>query len=230
MIKRAIKKAFRAMLPQRHDADGRPYYTREGGANAGLQSYYVENKAAIHRGHVPDRYRRIAGLVPGQRIIEFGSADGTQSLVLALAKDAVCGVELMDLQFEEAERLKSAWLALGRRVENCAFLQASILESTLLLNGYDTVLMSRVLYHLRSDIDGLMGDIAASDVKHVVLVGCPSRTERWRKLGETGDSMGKFAYYATPEGMSAILEKHGFKITTSLAGQDGNDPVVVGAR
>jgi protein-L-isoaspartate O-methyltransferase len=49
---------------------------------------------------VPERYLRIAKLVPGERVLEIGSADGAQSLILARSKSLVCGVELMPMQYE----------------------------------------------------------------------------------------------------------------------------------
>jgi len=225
-IKRAVKK----FLPRRNKEAGVEYYAQEKGLNPGLQTYYVQNIEAIHQGIVPDRYERIAALTPGRRVVEFGAADGTQSLVLALQKERVCGVELMDLQFREAEQLKSDWLALGRNVENCSFVQRDIRDSADLLKDTDTVLMSRVLYHLRENAGAAMADIQASDVRHVVLVGCPRRTERWQKLGETGDAMGKYAYFATPEGMASVLRDYGFRVIKSLGCEGGNDPVVVGER
>lgn len=230
MIKRTIKRIVRIFSGRKNVPAGVAYYVREGGKNAGLQSYYAENVDDIRKGIVPERYTRIAALTPGRSIIELGAADGTQSLVLALEKDRVCGVELMDLQFREAEKLKSEWLSLGRNVENCSFIQRDIRESADLLKGNDTVLMSRVLYHLRESIGAAMADITASDIRYVVLVGCPRRTERWEKFGETGDAMGRYAFYATEAGMASVLREHGFKIISSLGCEDGNDPVVVGER
>lgn len=230
LFKRILNKIKKRVSRTVHDRDGVAYYTRSEGANAGLQTYYADNIVAIHSGVVPDRYKRIAALTPGDKVIEFGAADGTQSLVLALEKERVWGVELMDLQIREAEKLKADWLSHGFRVENCRFVQRDILEASDLLADNDTVVMSRVLYHLRGGISDVMDTIAKSAVRHVVLVGCPKRTERWRKHGETGDAMGKYAYYATLEGMSSVLREQGFTIVHAIGGDDGEDPVVVGSR
>lgn len=60
--------------------EGVEYYKpgTNGEMNAGLQSYCLENLEGIRKGNVPERYLRIARIVPGQAILEIGSADGTQ--------------------------------------------------------------------------------------------------------------------------------------------------------
>ena len=223
-----------AFVPRNRSAraEGVEYYASSpsGTKNAGFQKYYEENRREIVLGEVPVRYEEIARMTPGEHVMELGSADGTQCLVLAKRKARVVGVELMQMQYEEAENLKAAWAARGERTENCVYLNADISSVEDMFDGFDTILMSRVLYHLRGKADPLVKRISSSKVRYLVLVGCPERTRRWRSSGETGDAMGKYAYLATKEGMEEILTKNGFSIVNSEWSDENKDPVVVGEK
>lgn len=213
-----------------HHGGGKVFYNPNSKMNAGYQSYFRENEEQIRHGNVPERYKTIAKVTPGRTVIELGSADGTQCLVLALEKDSVCGIELMPMQHKTAVELKSIWIEQGFSLNTCDFVLGGVQEFKNLMHGYDTVLMSRLLYHLRSDIDVIMDAIKASEVTHIVLVGCPERTRRFRDGGHHGDSMGKYAYYATTEGMKEVLNASGFSITYSTSDEGPFDPIVVGGR
>lgn len=210
------------------DPDGVRYY--DPASEMSFQGYFEENREEIFKGNVPKRYLEIAELVPGRDILEIGSADGTQALVLALRKNTVHGLELMPKQHEISLELKKAWLGLGRDVGNCHFHNGDACSHTELFSAADTVLMSRVVYHLRDGIDPLFRRIEDSGITNVVLVGCPLREKRWRESGETGDSMGRYAYFASLEGMRSLVEKHGFHVSLSIPSSEGGDPVVVASR
>lgn len=210
--------------------DGKQFYDPKQLKNAGFQTYFIENKYQIESGNVPDRYMLIANATLGSRVLELGSADGTQCLVLAREKDLVCGVELMELQYLTALELKQKWIANGVSMCRCEFFLGGIPEFKKKLPEYETVLMSRVLYHLRSEIYDVMDAISKSNVTHVVLVGCPDRSRRYKEGGLRGDAMGKYAKFASKEGMEEILEKYGFSISLSAPNDNGFDPIVVGHR
>ncbi|WP_050929918.1 class I SAM-dependent methyltransferase [Aestuariivita boseongensis] len=231
-----VKSKLRRWLlgaPQvQHDAEGFEFYKpgSRDERNAGFQSYYRENAADIWLGRVPDRYLKIAEMVPGTSVLEIGSADGTQALTLARDGKSVLGIELMPLQFQEAQKLRQHWLTQGFNVKSCEFVNGSIMDNLEALDKAETVLISRVLYHLRADIEPLFKRIVESPVRNVVLVGCPLREARWRAGGDTGDALGKYAYYAAQEGMEDILKKFSFTVTRSEASGNGNDPLVVAVR
>jgi SAM-dependent methyltransferase len=234
-LKRAqsfLKRALRKVLGKGGLPDGMQFYRpgRRGELNAGFQTYYRENADKITKGEVPARYLRIAKLVPGERVLEIGSADGTQSLVLARSKSLVCGVELMPMQFEEACELRKKWIKNGEDVERCEFRNEDVLTSTIDLDGFDTVLMSRVLYHFRDSADAVLEKIAQSKVNNIVLVGCPIRERNWREHGVSGDVMGKYASLASQEGMESVLHEHDFHIVSSFSSEKGDDPIVVASR
>ena len=226
------KKAQQSHKPQerrKFDPDGKKFY--DPNAEMTYQSYFDENKEAISRGEAPVRYHEIAEIVPGDRVLEIGSADGTQSLVLAEKKQAVHGLELMPQQFETSLELKDAWLALGKKVENCQFHKGDIGSNFELLADVDTVLASRVIYHLRAGIVPFFEKIEKSGhIKNLVLIGCPRREKKWSQFGETGDSMGRYAYYASLEGMIDVATKYGFEVVVSNPSSEDRDPVVVARR
>ena len=233
IIVRILRKVKRTLLPQkktRFAAGGNEYYSPGKSKNAGFQGYYQDNKEEIRKGNVPERYTRIANVVPGEKILEIGSADGTQTLTLSQKKGSVVGVELMPMQYQEALELQQYWKDNGLQVENARFVNENIAEKLDLLNGYDTILMSRVLYHMREAVEPLFDSIAKSDVENVVLVGCPLREARWQEGGASGDSLGKYAYYASSDGMKEILEQAGFDIVHAEPSGDNVDPLVVGTR
>ncbi len=232
-LKRTIK-----FIMQRLRGGDRQYYYGNGwqaydpssNNNAGLQGYFIKNEDTIRNGDVPERYKTIAKTTPGRTILELGSADGTQSLVLARENKIVCGVELMEKQYQISLDLKKEWLERGISLSQVDFVLGGIDEFKKRLNGFETVLMSRVIYHLRNDIDDVMSAITQSNISSVVLVGCPERARRFREGGQQGDRMGKYAYYATTLGMETILKTHGFQIVHSTLDEGPGDPIVVGKK
>ena len=210
------------------DPEGVRYY--DPNSEMSFQGYFEENKEAIFRGEVPARYLEIADMVPGARVLEIGSADGTQALVLAQQKEEVHGLELMPQQYRTSLELKDAWLGLGKEVVNCHFHLGEACSKPELLDMVDTILMSRVIYHLRSEIPKLFQQIKDSGIKNLVMIGCPDRERRWLEGGETADAMGKYAYFASQEGMEALALDNGFEVVRSIPSAEGSDPMVFAAR
>ena len=232
-FKLVIKLASRLRAKKRrviHSEEGKVFYDSVKLKNAGYQKYFIENKDDIYSGKVPERYRIIASVTPGRKVLELGSADGTQALVLATEKEAVCGVELMEMQYRTALGLKEKWIENGAQLDNLRFVHGGIKEFEGLLDEYDTVVMSRVLYHLRSDVENIMSAIAQSKISNVLLVGCPERARRFKAGGSHGDAMGAYAKLATQHGMEEVLEMSGFSIAISTPDNTSMDPIVVGVR
>ena len=230
---RFIKKIIRKFIPKKkkrtiYNPDGKKFY--DPNKEMSFQSYFEENKEKIFQGEVPERYKRISDVVPGNRVLEIGVGDGTQSLILSLEKEKVYAIELMNQQFSIANKLKDTWLEKGIDVSKCEFINDDIIERVDLFEKVDTILMSRVVYHLMENISSLFSKIKKNNIEHVVLVGCPRREERWKKYGDTGDPLGKYAFYASQEGMEKLLTEFGFSISLSIPSTKEDDPIVVGSR
>lgn len=228
-----LRRLVRNFRKIHHNPDGTVYY--DGDCNPGLQSYFVENRDSIFKCEVPKRYQTILKLVPGQNVIEIGSAEGTQLLLIAQSKQSATGYEKMDRQYATALELKQAWSKIGKSVESCEFVNDDIFSAMekdkTIFDNTDTILMSRVIYHLRDQIPQLMEMIESSQVKYLMLVGCPNREERWKNQGERGDAMGRYAFYATLEGMIELAESINFRVTTKIQSeQDGTEPIMIAER
>ena len=78
----------------------------DGSASAsGASLAYRNNRKAIWRGNIPEKYTRLVDLVPGQRILELGAAEGVLSLLLAQKKEKVFALELKEERHEEARNV-----------------------------------------------------------------------------------------------------------------------------
>ena len=130
-------------------------------------------------------------MILGEKVLEIGSADGTQSLLLSQSKEYVVGIELMEYHYETSLELKKSWKNLGKNVSNCTFYKKDALEAKDFLKDIDTILMSRVVYHLRENINPVFESFRESKIENIVLVGCPRREKNWINGGETGDTMGQ---------------------------------------
>ena len=59
----------------------------EGSTNASGSLAYRTNRKAIWRGEIPEKYTRLVDLVPGERVLELGAAEGVLSLLLAQKRE-----------------------------------------------------------------------------------------------------------------------------------------------
>lgn len=181
---------------------------------------YRKNEAAIMRGVVPEKYTRLLPHIPGERIIEFGSAEGVLALLLAKAGKSVIAVEKQPERHEAARNLAKAWGVTGVR-----FVRGSITDRLRLLKGQDTLVAVRAIYYLRDELDEVFTKVAES-VPNVVLCGNANRASWWRQ-GIPDKKDGPLNYYASAEGMRALLERHGYAI---VAEETEGDPIVVGRK
>lgn len=179
---------------------------------------YRTNEAAILRGDVPEKYLRIIPHIPGERILEIGSAEGVLACLLARAGKTVAALERNKERHASALRLVEAW-----GCESPAFFNGSIADRLDLLDGIDTLVAVRVIYYLGADLDRVFA-AAAEKVANVVLCGNKNRAARW-KAGQPNE--GADNYYASAEGMKDVLTRHGYEIVTEVT---EGDPIVVGRR
>jgi predicted nicotinamide N-methyase len=186
---------------------------------------YRKNEKEILRGNVPKKYTRIAPFVKGPRVLEFGSAEGVLSLLLAREGKSVISLERRADRHESALKLSEAWRAQCLVTAAPNFVNAGISERLDLLEGVDTVLAVRVIYYLLDQIDPVFAAISEK-VSQVVLCGNKNRAGWWRE-GLLGPNDRADNYYASAEGMRDLLTRHGYEIEAEVL--DG-DEIVVGRR
>lgn len=189
---------------------------------------YRENIDTVRHGGIPERLFRILPFIPGDSVLEIGSAEGVLALLLAEKKKRVIALELVKGRHKEALYLQQLWREKGFKVENCQMLHGDIRSNYDLLTNIDTFVAIRVLYHLEDDVEKVMCEVA-SCVEYIVLSGNKGRSLKYFKErgGSYTDRLGSNNYYATLEGMWVLLEKIGFKVTHAVP--DG-DPIVVGKK
>jgi choline dehydrogenase-like flavoprotein len=181
---------------------------------------YRKNEAAILRGDVPEKYIRLLSYIPGDKILEIGSAEGVLALLLTKAGKHVTALERRQERHEAAQLLRDAW---GMDVTGPRFVWGDITKNLSLLSGKDTLLAVRMIYYLGADLDTVFAE-AAKHVQNVVLCGNANRARWWREgLPNRNDRADN--YYASADGMRDVLTRHGFKIVTEVL---EGDPIVVG--
>jgi hypothetical protein len=199
----------------------------EGNTNASGSLAYRTNRKAIWRGDIPEKYTRIADLVPGERVLELGAAEGVLSLLLAQRKKRVIALELKPDRHEEAVRLQSAWRERGFNVGRCVMVRGNIKENLHLLGSVETLVAVRSIYYLRDDLAEVF-DAVGRHVPNVVLCGNRNRAREYAESqGNPDNRLGKSNYFATLEGMVSLLERCGYTIVNAVA---EGDPIVVGVK
>jgi hypothetical protein len=166
--------------------------------------------------------------VPGERILEIGSAEGVLSLLMARRKEGVIALERNRSRHEEAVDLRRTWGARGYPIENCEMVHGNILDRFDLLQRVDAVVAVRCIYYFKEHTEAIFEEIA-KNVPHVLLCGNRNRAQRLESQGgpDPGSKLGEYERYASEQGMREILERHHYKIVDVV--RDG-DPIVVGHR
>lgn len=183
---------------------------------------YRKNEERILRGEVPEKYLRIIPYIPGNRILEIGSAEGVLALSLAKQGKEVIALERQPERHLAAQRLRDAW---GMDVSGPRFVWGDIRDNLGRLKGIDTLVAVRMIYYLREALDDVFSEVA-KQVPNVVLCGNRNRADRFRS-GQPDDPHGPHNFYASREGMRALLERHGYEIVKEVT---EGDEIVVGAK
>lgn len=185
---------------------------------------FRKNEAAIIRGDVPEKYIRLLPYIPGDKVLEIGSAEGVLALLLARQGRQVTALEKNEERHESALQLYSEWLGRERQFQAPKFVNGVIQDNLGLLEGMDTLVAVRMIYYLGGDLDRVFAAVA-EHVPSVVLCGNKNRAARWRKgiVEETKADN----YYASREGMTDLLTRHGYRITHEVT---EGDEIVVGRR
>jgi SAM-dependent methyltransferase len=181
---------------------------------------YRKNEGAILRGDVPEKYLRLLPHIPGERILEIGSAEGVLALLLAKDGREVTALERRAERHQAALRLRDKWGAQGIR-----FICGDIRNNLFLLDGIETLVAVRMIYYLGDELDEVFAE-AAKHVRNVVLCGNKNRAQWWRD-GVPNRNDRANNYYASHEGMTDLLLRHGYRIKTVI---EEGDPIVVGER
>ena len=189
---------------------------------------YRHNRTEIWNGNPPKKYTRLLPYIHGDRIVEIGAAEGVLALMLAAREGTlVAAVERHQHRHYEACRLKDRWRDLGLSVDRCRMVLGDIKDHIKLLDDADTMVAIRCIYYFKNEIDRFMVEVSQR-VRNVVLCGNPGRARRFYAYkGKPPDKLGKYNFYSSVEGMSKLLQDHGYCIKTVV--KDG-DPIVVGVK
>jgi SAM-dependent methyltransferase len=186
---------------------------------------YRKNESAILRGDVPEKYTRLLPYIPGERILEIGSAEGVLALLLAKAGKQVIAIERRRERLASASELYARWYDQEPFRGKAEFVQGDIAELLGYLENKETLVAIRMIYYLGKDLDTVFAE-AAKRVRNVVLCGNANRARWWREgLPNRNDRADN--YYASADGMRDVLTRHGFEIVTEVL---EGDPIVVGRR
>ncbi len=181
---------------------------------------YRKHEAAILRGEVPEKYTRLLPYITGSKILEIGSAEGVLALLLVKAGKTVAALERHPKRHEAALALRKAWGLRGG-----AFFNGDIADNLHLLIGIDALVAVRMIYYLGDDLAPVFAEVA-KHVPNVVLCGNKNRAAWWRQgIPNRNDKADN--YYASQEGMRALLERHGYAIVQE---ETEGDPIVVGRK
>lgn len=182
---------------------------------------YRKSEAQILAGKPPEKYTRIIPHIPGNKIIELGSAEGVLALMLAKLGRDVVAIERNPERHEKAQHLRDAWGVEG----GPRFICGDIRENLAQIEDRETLVAVRMIYYLKDDLDPVFAEVA-KHVPTVVLCGNWNRAERWRN-GVIDPTSNADDYYASEEGMTDLLTRHGYEIVNYV---DGGDEIVVGRK
>jgi hypothetical protein len=188
---------------------------------------YRVHEDAIWHARPPQKYLRLLPYITGRRILEIGAAEGVLSLLLA-DRDPTAEITALERHRDRhaaALALQARWKALGKRVDGCAMVHGDIRDRYDLLDGVETFVAIRTIYHLEATVPEVFAAVAAK-VPTVVLCGNPNRAQ-WPHSSSSTAKLGQWNLYAGVQGMSEALMAAGYTIGTVV--HEG-DPIVTGHR
>jgi hypothetical protein len=202
--------------------DFRPKRYGKGTTSGSIE--YTKNKRKHWDAQPAENYLRLQPILPGHSVVEVGGAEGILALNIALYKSCIRSIDITAVRHESAVQLKARWLELGQPVSHCEILLGDALNNPGLLDGFDTLLSSRVIYYFGPRIHEFMDNVRTRN-KYICLVG----NEKRQRLYKKGDmrELGEYAKFATLDGMIELITHHGFVVKDTIA---SGDPVVVGKR
>lgn len=187
---------------------------------------YRKNHDAIWHGDAPFKYQRVLAYVTEGPVLELGSAEGVLALLMAERGLDVTALELRQERHDEALTLRSRWLEMGRKVERARMVMGDVALESLMV-GAATIVAVRMIYHLRDRVHGVFSNASRHGVKNVVLCGNRNRAAMFAKNQGADNTLGKFNYYASVDGMVEVLTTAGYKVGEIV---EQGDPIVVGRR
>jgi hypothetical protein len=192
---------------------------------------YRKNESAIKRGAIPEKYTRLLPYIPGDRVLEVGSAEGVLALCLGRAdlgaKKEVTALERKAERHESAIALRSQWARAYRFTALPVFHCGDVSDHLDLLDGVDTLVAVRMIYYLGDQLDSVFEQVARL-IPNVVLCGNSNRANWYRSGVDMTDTKAN-NYYASREGMTELLKRHGYRIVQEGSVNKG-DEVVVGRK
>jgi len=218
---RGLTQALRKLL----FAKSGNYQNRYGKAYGSNSVDYRKHKRMLNSGDAPEKFKRLAEIVPGEKVVDVGAGEGILALVMAATKTKTRAIDVTPRRYETGLALRDKWISLGKTSERCELVLGDALANPSLLDGFDTLVASRVIYYFGENIDRFIAQ-AAERVEYVCLVGNASRNRRYAR-GKIPSDIGENVIYSTPEGMKSLLQSHGFEIIQTA---DFGDPVVIGRK
>lgn len=190
---------------------------------------YRKNTEAIWNGQAQEKYLRLLPYITGRRILEIGAAEGVLSLLIADRDPSaqVTALELHPERYASAVALQIRWRALDKRVDGCQMICGDICQRLDLLEGIDTLVASRTIYHLGDAVRDVFAAASAAGVSLIVLAGNPNRAKWPESRSAKTDETGAFNRFAGVPGMRELLEGAGYTIGAVVT---EGDPIVTGHR
>lgn len=149
------------------------------------------------------------------------------ALLLGLRGLDVAAFDINERRLEIARNLQKAWLQLNRPVRTVTFRLEDTVVQPALLDGYETLVAVRILYHLQQQATKWIGNLPES-VENLVLVGNAHKAALYTASGGNPQhSLGRWLELATTQGMVDLAERHGFRI---VAVDEMDDPLVIATR
>lgn len=176
------------------------------------------------------RIEEVAALIPGQTVVELGSAEGLLATKLATIKKSVLGVEISQARVALARKLEEKLRQAGVLKENLKFRHGDIRDVVRMLPSYETFVACRVIYHFRQveELHELFSAVA-DYAQHVFLLGDRKKAAIFESFElDFATSPVPFFYYASAAGMEDMLAFFGYQVESGVT--SFGDPFTLGTK